>query len=201
MRSCAAFSSRSGNGPAFAGMPVIKPIPSNDPAMRRSGNEGTASPASFGPIRRVEVFVGCVGRIGRGQFQQRDQFIEKRDIIRPLLTAFSSLPAANECLGGFRDICLPHSRNRAGIFGAPTTILTSLGLDIFLLPVRKGRFARCSEPGHGDARFGACQFTGLGRGSMPTFLCWGPYRAFFYSNEGGEPPHVHVRSGDREAKF
>jgi hypothetical protein len=28
-----------------------------------------------------------------------------------------------------------------------------------------------------------------------------PYRAFFYSNEGGEPPHIHVRSGDREAKF
>jgi len=36
---------------------------------------------------------------------------------------------------------------------------------------------------------------------MPTVLRWGPYRAFFYSNEGGEPPHVHVRSGDSEAKF
>jgi hypothetical protein len=36
---------------------------------------------------------------------------------------------------------------------------------------------------------------------MPTVLRWGSYRAFFYSNEGGEPPHVHVRSGDREAKF
>jgi hypothetical protein len=36
---------------------------------------------------------------------------------------------------------------------------------------------------------------------MPTVLRWGPYRAFFYSNEGGEPAHVHVRSGGREAKF
>jgi len=25
--------------------------------------------------------------------------------------------------------------------------------------------------------------------------------AFFYSNERGEPPHIHVRSGDFEAKF
>jgi hypothetical protein len=31
---------------------------------------------------------------------------------------------------------------------------------------------------------------------MPTVLRWGPYRAFFYSNEGGEPPHIHVRSAD-----
>ena len=36
---------------------------------------------------------------------------------------------------------------------------------------------------------------------MPTVLRWGPYRAFFYSNEGGEPPHIHVRAGDFEAKF
>jgi hypothetical protein len=36
---------------------------------------------------------------------------------------------------------------------------------------------------------------------MPTVLRWGAYRAFFYSNEGGEPAHVHVRAGDREAKF
>jgi hypothetical protein len=36
---------------------------------------------------------------------------------------------------------------------------------------------------------------------MPTVLRWGPYRAFFYSNERGEPPHIHVRSGDFEAKF
>ena len=36
---------------------------------------------------------------------------------------------------------------------------------------------------------------------MPTVLRWGPYRAFFYSNEGDEPAHVHVRAGDKEAKF
>ena len=36
---------------------------------------------------------------------------------------------------------------------------------------------------------------------MPTVLRWGPYRAFFYSNEGDESAHVHVRAGDREAKF
>jgi uncharacterized protein DUF4160 len=36
---------------------------------------------------------------------------------------------------------------------------------------------------------------------MPTVLRWGPYRAFFYSNEGNEPAHVHVRAGNKEAKF
>ena len=36
---------------------------------------------------------------------------------------------------------------------------------------------------------------------MPTVLRWGPYRAFFYSQEGDEPAHVHVRAGDREAKI
>jgi hypothetical protein len=36
---------------------------------------------------------------------------------------------------------------------------------------------------------------------MPTVLRWGRYRAYFYSNEGDEPPHVHVRSGNREAKI
>ena len=29
---------------------------------------------------------------------------------------------------------------------------------------------------------------------MPTVLRWGPYRAFFYSNENDEPAHVHVRA-------
>jgi hypothetical protein len=36
---------------------------------------------------------------------------------------------------------------------------------------------------------------------MPTVLRWGGYRAFFYSNEGGEPAHVHVRTGNKEAKI
>jgi hypothetical protein len=36
---------------------------------------------------------------------------------------------------------------------------------------------------------------------VPTILRWGPYRAFFYSNERNEPPHIHVRAGEKEAKF
>lgn len=36
---------------------------------------------------------------------------------------------------------------------------------------------------------------------MPTVLRIGPYRFFFYSNEDGEPPHIHVKASGREAKF
>ncbi|MAR73030.1 MULTISPECIES: DUF4160 domain-containing protein [unclassified Halomonas] len=38
---------------------------------------------------------------------------------------------------------------------------------------------------------------------MPTLLRKGPYRLFFYSDEGDprEPPHVHVAAGDQVAKF
>jgi hypothetical protein len=36
---------------------------------------------------------------------------------------------------------------------------------------------------------------------MPTVLRWGPYRAFFYSNEGDEPAHVHVRADNKEVKL
>ena len=36
--------------------------------------------------------------------------------------------------------------------------------------------------------------------SVPTVLRWGRYRAFFYSNEGGEPAHIHVSAGDAEVK-
>ena len=36
---------------------------------------------------------------------------------------------------------------------------------------------------------------------MPTVLREGPYRLFFFSNEGDEPPHVHVRAGGSVAKF
>ncbi len=38
---------------------------------------------------------------------------------------------------------------------------------------------------------------------MPDLLRVDGWRFFFYSNEGDprEPPHVHVRSGGREAKF
>ena len=36
---------------------------------------------------------------------------------------------------------------------------------------------------------------------MPTILRHGPWRLFFYSNEGTEPPYIHVESGDGVAKF
>lgn len=36
---------------------------------------------------------------------------------------------------------------------------------------------------------------------MPTVLRVGPYRFFFYSGDGGEPPHVHVARDAAEAKF
>jgi len=38
---------------------------------------------------------------------------------------------------------------------------------------------------------------------MPTLLREGSYRFFFYSDEGNprEPPHVHVTSGEKVAKF
>lgn len=36
---------------------------------------------------------------------------------------------------------------------------------------------------------------------MPTILKIGPYRFFFYSNEKGEPPHIHVQRERFLAKF
>jgi hypothetical protein len=36
---------------------------------------------------------------------------------------------------------------------------------------------------------------------MPTVLRIGPYRFHFYSREGNEPPHIHVRRENMEAKF
>jgi hypothetical protein len=36
---------------------------------------------------------------------------------------------------------------------------------------------------------------------MPTVLRVGPFRFFFYSGDGGEPPHVHVERDDCEAKL
>ena len=36
---------------------------------------------------------------------------------------------------------------------------------------------------------------------MPTILRIGSYRFFFYSNEMGEPPHVHIQSERKLAKF
>jgi hypothetical protein len=36
---------------------------------------------------------------------------------------------------------------------------------------------------------------------MPNIAEIGPYRFFFYSNEGIEPPHVHIRRERATAKF
>ncbi len=36
---------------------------------------------------------------------------------------------------------------------------------------------------------------------MPTVLRVGRYRFFFFSNEGQEPPHIHVKAGGDEAKY
>lgn len=36
---------------------------------------------------------------------------------------------------------------------------------------------------------------------MPTVLIIGPYRFFFYSNERGEPAHIHVKRDRALAKF
>ncbi|MCL5423301.1 MAG: DUF4160 domain-containing protein [Nitrospirae bacterium] len=36
---------------------------------------------------------------------------------------------------------------------------------------------------------------------MPTVLRIGAYRFHFYSDEGGEPPHIHISAADGECKF
>ena len=36
---------------------------------------------------------------------------------------------------------------------------------------------------------------------MPTVLRIGRYRFHFYSDEAGEPPHIHVRCAEGECKF
>ncbi len=36
---------------------------------------------------------------------------------------------------------------------------------------------------------------------MPTVLLAEGFRFFFFSNEGSEPPHIHVERGDGYAKF
>ncbi len=36
---------------------------------------------------------------------------------------------------------------------------------------------------------------------MPTILRLMGFRFFFYSNEGNEPPHVHVEKGDAAGKY
>lgn len=36
---------------------------------------------------------------------------------------------------------------------------------------------------------------------MPTVLRIGRFRFFFYSNESQEPPHIHIKAAENEAKF
>lgn len=36
---------------------------------------------------------------------------------------------------------------------------------------------------------------------MPTVLRIGSFRFHFYSDEGAEPPHIHVRTPEGECKF
>lgn len=36
---------------------------------------------------------------------------------------------------------------------------------------------------------------------MPTVARIGPYRFYFYGNEGSEPPHIHVQRERKLAKF
>ncbi len=36
---------------------------------------------------------------------------------------------------------------------------------------------------------------------MPTIFRWLGFRFHFYSDEGHEPPHVHVRRGEDSCKF
>lgn len=36
---------------------------------------------------------------------------------------------------------------------------------------------------------------------MPTILREAGFRLFFYSNEGNEPPHIHVEKADASAKI
>jgi len=36
---------------------------------------------------------------------------------------------------------------------------------------------------------------------MPTILRIGPFRFFFYSNENGEPAHIHIQRENMLAKF
>ena len=36
---------------------------------------------------------------------------------------------------------------------------------------------------------------------MPTVLRWNGYRFYFFSNEGSEPPHIHIDKAGDTAKY
>lgn len=58
------------------------------------------------------------------------------------------------------------------------------------LVLPRSRFSGYSSPTYFDDKRG-----------MPTVLRLLNWRFHFYSNEGHEPPHIHVRAGDGECKF
>src|ERR1700744_2333162 len=41
----------------------------------------------------------------------------------------------------------------------------------------------------------------IGTLTMPTVLRWNGYRFYFFSNEGHEPPHIHIDKGGNTIKF
>lgn len=55
--------------------------------------------------------------------------------------------------------------------------------------------------GANTSRFVCCQALTCDRCSMPTVLVVDGFRFFFFSNEGFEPPHIHVEKGDGHAKW
>ena len=59
------------------------------------------------------------------------------------------------------------------------------------------------DAGYNVHRHESRRCTGYRAGIMPTLLISNGFKFFFYSREGQplEPPHVHVRQGDREAKL
>lgn len=51
-----------------------------------------------------------------------------------------------------------------------------------------------------EVRSGIAQY-GVLSWVVPTILRVAGYRFFFFSNEGTEPPHVHIEQAERYAKF
>ena len=62
----------------------------------------------------IVVFVGSIGGIRRREPKERNQFIEKRDVVRPLLAALATLPTPDKGFNGFGVFGFPHRCNLAG---------------------------------------------------------------------------------------
>jgi hypothetical protein len=48
----------------------------------------------------VVALMGCVGGVGLLEAEDRDQLLEERNVVRPLLAALAALPAGDESLDG-----------------------------------------------------------------------------------------------------